>query len=276
MDATKNAIRPNSTRTHRSQGVKKNGGAVSSKQLEVTSRPTFGATANKTERSVVQQKPPGGASACRRSSISSISELEAVITFHDSKSSVSSISQLTGSSGSFQFSIPGSGPLMQGPSKFDTAPLEKGSTAPKMPMRGGSMRNLDCACDEKKTKAPRMPKRDNSMRQLECGNDSCSSLKLGDIGEEPTSPTCNTSTAGRPWSEGCLSSSQGISMPIREDSVDIITDDSSVWVSGSSSSGLSFYSSSLASSAVYPSSLGTSATDTSTVYNVHPLRSALG
>lgn len=94
-----------------------------------------------------------------------------------------------------------------------------------------------------------MPKRGNSIRHLECGNESNDSLNLVDIAEEePTSPTSHTSTTttGRPWSEGCLDTSQGVSMPIREESVDNITNESSILES--SFSALSFNSSSYGSS----------------------------
>ena len=250
------AIKANSTRTHRSQGVVGNNETNPSNWAhEMTSRPTFGATAITPKRPKVKRTASGGSSARRRSSISSISELEAVVIFNDSKSSGSSFSQLTGSSGSFQYSFSGASPVTQGPSKFETACLEKHSLAPKMPKRGGS------------------------TRQLESGNDSCNSLNLVDIEEEdPTSPTCNTSTTtGRPWSEGCLATSQGVSMPIREDSVDNIsmpiredslgniTDESSVWISESSVSGVSFYS----------SSLGSSAADSFALYKLQPECSAL-
>mmetsp|Transcript_11367 Transcript_11367/g.21704 ORF Transcript_11367/g.21704 Transcript_11367/m.21704 type:complete len:297 (-) Transcript_11367:119-1009(-) len=225
-------IKASSTRTRRTQGLR-HGEAIPSNALrsssarshDMPSRPTFGASHATMKRPKVKRSVSGGSASCRRSSISSISELEAVVIFDDPNTSGSSFSQLTGSSGSFQFSLPGAAPITQGPSKFETTRLEKGSTAPKMPKRG------------------------NSIRHLDCGNDSCDSLNLGDIvEEEPTSPTCNTShTTGRPWFEGCLASSQGVIMPIREDSVDNITNESSALES--SLSGVSFFSSSYGSSA---------------------------
>ena len=169
-------IKASSTKTRRSQGLRKDESTPASRSHEMPSRPTFGATHATMKKPKVKRTASGGGSsiACRRSSISSISELEAVVMFDDpNTSSGSSFSQLTGSSGSLQFFLPCSAPITQGPSKFETTCLEKCSTM-----------------------APKMPRRGNSIRHLECGNnDSCDSLNFVDIvDKEQTSPTCNTST----------------------------------------------------------------------------------
>lgn len=125
-------------------------------------------------------------------SISSISELEPVISFNESESlNMSSLSYLAGSNDSSQLLLFAMPPLAQGPSSFETAVHETARMAPKMPTRGLSESNLNC------------------------GNDSNGSLLLDDIIEETTNHSCTASTCadtataittntttGRPWSEG--------------------------------------------------------------------------
>uniref|UniRef100_A0A7S3LEX6 Uncharacterized protein n=1 Tax=Amphora coffeiformis TaxID=265554 RepID=A0A7S3LEX6_9STRA len=130
-------------------------------------------------------------------SISSISELEPVISFNDSGPlNMSSLSCLTGSTDSLQLSFLGMPPLAQGPSLFEAAVHEKNAArmAPKMPTRGLSEAHLDC------------------------GHNSNGSLSLDDIIEETTNHSCTTTTTatttGRPPSEAAKDVSLRVTNPI--------------------------------------------------------------
>ena len=131
------------------------------------------------------------------SSISSISELEPVVSFDDSGfSNISSITHLTGSNCSLQFSF--SNWITQGPDVFGTEVLEK-----------------------KDLCAPQLPKRIDSVANLEWGNESSSSLCLEDIKEESNhSSETATTTTGRPWTEGVPApKDKSVCMPRRADSI---------------------------------------------------------
>ena len=161
-------------------------------------------------------------------SMSSISELEAVITFNDeaSFSNMSNLSYMTGSYDSLQLSFLGTPTLAQGPSLFVT---EK--TASRM--------------------APKMPRRDTSEARLECGNDSDGSLSLDEMMDEiimeeasshscasPTSPPTIARPCSRPWSEGA--NCKAVNMPMRSNSLHSDASESSASLSDSSTSASSF------------------------------------
>lgn len=159
------------------------------------------------------------------SSISSISELEAVITFNDDGSAASSISQLTGSFNSIHSAFVNSC-VTQGPSVFETKAVEKRScTAPRMPSRAISKRQLDCD---------------------ESNDESNSSLSLEDIKEDVTTTTGTMSPeATREWTVSSHRKTQEMNMPVRVGSIPEIDADMKElcrdWVEKRSSESLGIY-----------------------------------
>ena len=133
--------------------------------------------------------------AVSNSSLSSISQ-DDVFAFHNNSgsSSLSSLTNATGSSGSLHASLTGlmtSGFVTQGPSKFETI---EGHTN---------------SCH-----APRMPKRRSNKNLMEECNGSNDSLSLEDIVEESSHHNI-----GREWAEKSPpGSNHGVAMPVRHNS----------------------------------------------------------
>eukprot|EP00977_Amphora_coffeiformis_P008456 scaffold1915_cov144-Amphora_coffeaeformis.AAC.9 len=171
-------------------------------------------------------------------SFSSISELDAVISFNDSGSmNMSSISHMSGSygslQGSFQGSFSGGVPIIPGTSRFESSGPEQTAAV---------------------TAAPKMPQRGGSAGDLQYGHDSNASLSLDDIIEETSNHSaCASNETGRHWNEGTAVSSNGVHMPVRAESFSNNNESdssfasestaSSVALSAGSSTGVSFYSS---------------------------------